>query len=136
MATQSTRVVSGSARYAWTAFVGLGALMILLGVGDMFSAATSPSRENSLNELLIGLFGVAIAVYGLRRGERWAWYAMLLWPLWLIAQSWRAFFSAGVTGAANSILTSLLDLAAGYVFLILIVAALALSYRTSFSNHR
>jgi hypothetical protein len=88
-----------------------------------------------LNELLIGLFGVAIAVYGLRRGERWAWYAMLLWPLWLIAQNGRAISGAYMTGEATSILTSTLLLLAGPVFLILIVAALVLSHRAVFSNH-
>ena len=101
----------------------------------MFGADTSPARENSLNELLIGLFGVAIAVHGLRRGERWAWYAMLLWPLWLIAQNGRAISGAYMTGEANSILTSLLLLLAGPLFLILIVAALVLSYRAVYSKH-
>jgi hypothetical protein len=135
MATRTIQAGSRFARYAWTIFVGLGALMILNGVGDMFRATTNLNSENALNELLIGLFGVAIAVYGLRRGERWAWYAMLLWPLWLIAQNGRAISGAYMTGEASSILTSTLLLLAGPVFLILIVAALVLAYRAVFSNH-
>ena len=123
MVKEPTRVRSGFERYAWTVFAALGAFLILLGVADLFGNGASLNRENSLNELLIGLFGVAIAVYGLRRGERWAWYAMLFWPVWLIAQSWRAL-SAGKTG----------EVVAAPVFLILIAAALALSYRKSFSN--
>jgi hypothetical protein len=134
MATLTIQSRSGFVRYAWTVFVGLGALLVLLGVGDLIQNGTSLFREDSLNELLIGLFGVAIAVYGLRRGERWAWYAMLLWPVWLIAQSWRAFERTVVTGESNSTLSSLLDLAAGFVLLPLIVIALTLSYRASFSN--
>lgn len=118
-----TRMKSGLERYAWTVFVAMGALLVLLGVSDMFGADTSLKRENSLNEVLIGLFGVAIAVYGVRRGERWAWYAMLLWVLWSIAQGWRAL-SAGKTGEAATL----------PVILILIVAALALSYRKSFAR--
>ena len=120
--------------HARTVFVGLGVLLILVGAGDIFGADTSLKRENSLNELLIGLFGVAIAVYGLRHGEHWAWYAMLLWPLWLVAQNWRSISSDYMTGTVNSILTFLLLLLAGPVFLILVAAALALSYRKSFSR--
>lgn len=29
----------------------------------------------------MGLFGLAIAVTAFRRGERWAWIAMLVWPV-------------------------------------------------------
>lgn len=134
MATKATPVRTGLGMYAWIVFAGLGALLILLGAGDLIQNGTSLFREDSLNELLIGIFGVAIAVYGLRRGERWAWFAMLLWPVWLIAQSWRAFESTVVTGESNSTLSSLLDLAAGFVLLPLIVIALTLSYRASFSN--
>lgn len=134
MAMEATGVRSGFVRYAWTVFVALGVLLILLGVGDLFRPGTSLNHENSLNELLIGLFGVAIAVYGLRRGERWAWYAMLLWPLWLIAQIWRAFSGQVMAGEANSLLSALLFLAAGYVFLILMVAALALSHPKALST--
>lgn len=124
MATATTRVRSGLERYAWTVFVLLGAILLLLGVGDLSGAGTSLQRENALNELLIGFFGITVAVYGLRRGERWAWYAMWLWPLWIVAQTWRAL-SAGKTGESM----------AAPVFLVLIAAALALSYRRTFSTH-
>ena len=134
MATETTRARTDFGSYAWTVFVGLGALLIFLGAGDFFRQGASLFRENSLNEVLIGLFGVAIAVFGLRLGERWAWCAMLLWPVWLIAQSWRAFESTVVIGQLNSNLSTLLDLAAGFVLLPLVVIALALSYRASFSN--
>jgi hypothetical protein len=134
MATDVNRVRAGFGSFAWIVFAGLGALLILLGAGDLIGRGTSLLRENSLNELLIGLFGVAIAVFGLRRGDRWAWYAMLLWPVWLMAQSWRAFESAVVAGESSSTLSTLLDLAAGYVLLLVIVIALAFSYRATFSS--
>jgi len=31
--------------------------------------------------LLLGIFSLAISMTALRRGERWAWYAMWVWPL-------------------------------------------------------
>lgn len=136
LAFVTARAQSRLVRYAWTVFVGLGALMILNGVGDLFGAG-SLNRENSLNELLIGLFGVVIAVYGLRRGERWAWYAMLLWPLWTIAQDVRTQSGGYLPDEAESILTTtflFFPVLAGPVFLILIVAALALTYHAVFSN--
>lgn len=145
MATAATRVRTGFGSYAWIVFVFLGLLLILLGVFDLFghstmgvwtwSQETSLKLENSLNELLIGVFGVAIAVYGLRRGERWAWYAMLLWPVWTVAQNWRDWESPNLSGEAGSILDSFLGLAAGPLFVILTLAALWLSYHAVFENH-
>jgi hypothetical protein len=138
MATRTIQGGSGFAGYAWTVFVGLGALMFLNGVADMFSAAAfSQNQENSLSELVIGVFGVAIAVYGLRRGERWAWYSMLLWPVWFfgllgIHALW--IVPVWAPSSLGLILGSMFFL--GWPgFLILIVAALALSYRAVFSNH-
>ena len=80
MATDATRVRTSFGSYAWMVFAGLGGLLILLGAGDFFRQGTSLFRENSLNEVLIGLFGVVI-------------------------------------GQLNSTLSSLLDLAAGFVLL-------------------
>lgn len=87
MATQTTGVVSGFAHYAWTVFAGLGLLFILLGIWPaLFS--TGLARGYFLNFVLIHIFWVLLAVFGLRRGERWAWYAMALWPLWLILSAY------------------------------------------------
>jgi hypothetical protein len=83
MATPTLRVLSGFARYAWTVFAGLGALFILLGIWPaIFSSGVT--RGYFLNFILINIFWVLLAVFGLRRGERWAWYATALWPLWLM----------------------------------------------------
>jgi hypothetical protein len=127
MATETTRARSGFGSYAWTVFVGMGVLLMLSGLVGLFghpshgvwvwSLETSLKRENSLNELLIGLFGVVIAVNGLRHGERWAWFAMLLWPVWIIAQNWRDWATPD-TGEAGSIFDSFLALAAGPLFVI------------------
>jgi hypothetical protein len=85
MATQTTRVVSGFARNAWTVFAGLGGLFILLGIWPTLYGGTAFVRQYFLNFMMINVLWVLLAVFGLRRGERWAWYAMALWPLWLIA---------------------------------------------------
>jgi len=58
---------------------------------------------------------------GLRRGQRWAWYAMALWPVWIGAQAARAG-TAGMTAEAGT----------GLFLLIVALVALALSYRPAF----
>ena len=122
MAAATVGVRSVPRRYAWTVFVAFGGILVLFGVSDFFSGSASPiSRENAINELLIGLFGVLIAAYALRRGERWAWYAMSLWPLWMIAQTLRAWSSGKNAEAISAV-----------VLLVVALGALALSYRRSF----
>ena len=87
MAVQMTRVLSGFARYAWTVFAGLGGLMVLLALWPAIFMAGF-TRQYFLAFILIHVLWILLAVFGLRRGERWAWYAMALWPLWLIVESW------------------------------------------------
>lgn len=94
MATQTTRVASGLARHAWMVLAGLGVLFILLGIWPtVFS--TGLARGYFLNFILIHVFFVLLAVFGLRRGERWAWYAMAIWPLWLILSAYYAALPHG-----------------------------------------
>jgi hypothetical protein len=88
MATQTTRVMSGLARHAWIVFAGVGVLMILLGLWPAIFGPPGIERQYALDFILIHVFWILFAVFGLRRGERWAWYAIALWPLWLIAESW------------------------------------------------
>jgi hypothetical protein len=48
--------------------------------------------------LLLGLFSLAISVTALRRGDRWAWYAMWVWPLGValvVAVLWSAIRGPG-----------------------------------------
>jgi hypothetical protein len=124
MATSTIRARTRIADYAWTVFAGFGALLLLSGFGGLFghdsypsgwhwSQGTSLYRENALNELLMGFFGVAIAVFGLRPGERWAWFAMLPWPAWIVAQNWRDWTFSGVEWEGGSIFDSFLAIAVG-----------------------
>ena len=121
MATTDKREQSWLERYSWTVFVFLSAVLLLFGATDLPGAASSTARENALNELFIGGLSAAVAVMGLRRRERWAWYAMALWPLWIVAQS---------LGAATAGKTA--EMMSGIFLLVLAFAALALSYRPVF----
>ena len=121
MATTDKREQSWLERYSWTVFVFLSTVLLLFGATDLPGAASSAARENALNELFIGGLSAAVAVMGLRRRERWAWYAMALWPLWIVAQS---------VGAATAGKTA--EMMTGIFLLVLAFAALALSYRPVF----
>lgn len=110
-------------RYAWTVFVFLSAVLLLFGAGDLQGATNSTVRENAINELFIGCLSALVAVMGLRRRQRWAWYAMALWPLWIGAQAVRAG-----TAAATA------EMATAFVLLMLALIALGLSFRTGAPN--
>lgn len=121
MATGKAPSRSWFERYSWTVFVFLSAILLLFGVSDLPGATSSTARENAINEFFIGCFSAAIAVMALRRRQRWAWYAMALWPVWIVAQSVRAA-AAGNTG----------EMMTAIFLLALVFVALALSFRLVF----
>lgn len=126
MATATRKVGTGVERYAWTAFVGLGGILLLFGQSDLSSGIGDPLvKENALNELFVGLISIVVAVSGLRRGERWAWYALSIWPFWIVAQG----LSAWNFGRNDDALSAV-------AFLAIAVAGLALSFRPSFQSRR
>ena len=110
-------------RYSWTVFVFFSAILVLFGATDLPVASTSTSRENAINELFIGFFTAAIAVMGLRLRQRWAWYAMALWPVWIGAQAARA----ASTGKNDEMWTAVF-------LLVFALAAMALSFRPAFRD--
>jgi hypothetical protein len=85
------------------------------------------SRADAINELLIGLFGGAIALAAVRRGERWGWYVMWLWPPWIVAHVLN--LRSAATHPATSTPVSFLS---GSIFLVLCLLALAASYGLAF----
>ena len=123
MATVTARQGSWFERYSWTVFVFLSAILLLFGVSDLPGATSSTAQENAINELFIGCLSAAIAVMALRRRQRWAWYAMALWPAWIVAQSVRA----ATSGKTAEMMT-------GIFLLVLVFVALALSYRPAFQD--
>ncbi len=88
-------------RNAWTVFVFLSVLLLLIGLsgpeGPM--GADTPvgafvSGDNSETGLALkfrgtvvlgmALFGIAIAVFGLRRQHAWAWWISWYWPAFFV----------------------------------------------------
>jgi hypothetical protein len=79
LAAVDTRHESWFERRSWTVFVFLSAVVLRFGATDLPGATSSTARENAFNELFISCLSAAAAVMGLRRRQRWAWYAMALW---------------------------------------------------------
>jgi hypothetical protein len=74
--------------------------------------------------LLIGILSLAISVTALRRGERWAWFAMWVWPLGValvVAVLWSATREPG-EGIPIPIIS-------GSITIVISLATLALSAR-------
>lgn len=115
-------------RYAWIVLLVVGAISLLIGLGDFIFAGngdpalvasmtgtpwtelmvTNPRTANLVNLLsrilgawLIGfsILAVGISVTGYRKGDRWAWYALWALPLTFVL-IFAAFLTAGrVPGA-------------------------------------
>jgi hypothetical protein len=43
------------------------------------------TRANGASLVLVGLWGSAILLFGFRRNQRWAWWAMWLLPVWAVS---------------------------------------------------
>jgi hypothetical protein len=81
-------------------------------------------RIGGMQFLFLGLFSIAVVLTGFRRGERWAWYTMWLYPLFLVLHSLLILSSiehpeAGIPA----------PLVSGPVVLVITALTLALSYR-------
>lgn len=85
-------------RNAWTVFVVLSVLLLLIGLsgpegpmGALTPIGAFVSGDNSETGLALkfrgsvvlgmALFGIAIAVFGLRRQQAWAWWISWYWPV-------------------------------------------------------
>ena len=88
-------------------------------------------RAGGAHLLVLGLLSLAVSLTGLRRGERWAWYAMWLWPLWLVS------ILLLLLGAYKQPGPGLPPpLVSGSVFLVVTLITLALSYRNYFPRQQ
>jgi hypothetical protein len=76
-------------------------------------------RAGGAGLLLVGILSLAICVTALRRGERWAWYAMWVWPLGvalIVAVLWSATRGPGegipvpIISGSSTIVISVLTL--------------------------
>jgi hypothetical protein len=98
-------------RYAWIVFIVVAGIFALFGIGDVILGmnadpaiaesitgvhwedvqATSPNianlidlstRSQGLTLIVVSSLSIAITLAAFRRGERWAWYALWIWPIW------------------------------------------------------
>jgi hypothetical protein len=81
-------------------------------------------RSAGAHLLFIGLLSLAVSLFGLRRGQRWAWVTMWLWPLYLVLGVTTLALTEKVPGAGIPV-----PMISGTIFLIITVGTLALSAR-------
>jgi hypothetical protein len=74
-------------RHAWRVFLALGLLYVAFGVSDVSSAVTFVSRQLAMALIAIGVLQTAISTGAMRGGRRWAWLAMWVWPLYMLADA-------------------------------------------------
>ena len=116
-----------------------GDVRLLQGISGMTweqLEATSPNaaamidfkvRMGGLQYLFLGLFSVAITLTGFRRGERWAWYTMWLFPSFL------ALHSLVILNAYKHRDVGMPEpLVSGLIMFVITTLTLALSYRKFF----
>lgn len=117
-------------KYAWVILLAAGLLWLVVGIVSVFQPeaifeadaqavtklpwselkASSPEASNfvsfvygqmGLLKISWSLFILAITLAGYRKGEKWAWYIMLLAPILLVSN---AVFSAVFIGDINQVL--------------------------------
>jgi hypothetical protein len=81
-------------------------------------------RSGGAHLLFIGLMSLAVSLFGLRRGQRWAWLTMWLWPLYLLLGVTTLALTEKVPGAGVPV-----PMISGTIFLIITVGTLVLSRR-------
>jgi len=88
MAYQEWRIDRTVARYAWVVFVVISVIGIYFGASDLTELTSYDAQAAARNGLATALLTLAISVTALRRGERWAWIAMLVWPAAQVHDLW------------------------------------------------
>jgi hypothetical protein len=90
-------------RYAWVVFLFCALLLTLFGIfpGSWFEEGVD--RDFVLLATTFAsvavVLTVAVAVTAFRRGERWAWWAFWVWPLFFVVHG-LAFFAVDFVFAA------------------------------------
>ena len=90
-------------RYAWTVFVLFAVLVTMFGIfpGGWFEADVDRDATllTTTYAIVAVVLTVAIAATAFRRGERWAWFAFWVWPLFFVVHGF-AFFVVDFVFAA------------------------------------
>lgn len=84
-------------------------------------------RTGGAHLIIIALLSITVCLTGLRRGGRWAWYAMWAWPLWMVLVVPVFLNVEKVPGSGTPV-----PAISGSFFFVLTVLTLALSYRKFF----
>ena len=71
-----------AARHTWKLFLVIGIIYVWFGWTDIDEATRYGDSVAAMSLLVIGVLTIAISVTALRRRERWAWIAMLIWPVY------------------------------------------------------
>jgi len=99
--------------------------------GELNATAPGPAnlidyqvRAGGAYLLMIGLLSLSITLTALRRGDRWAWYAMWVWPLGILLIEAQLLSSVRTLGSGIPV-----PVISGTIFIIVSVVTLAISYR-------
>jgi hypothetical protein len=84
-------------------------------------------RTGGANLVIIGLLSMTVCLTGFRRGERWAWYALWVWPLWMVLIVLQFLNLEKQPASATPV-----PIISGSFFCVISVLALALPYRKFF----
>ncbi len=88
-------------------------------------------RAGGAHLFVLGLLSILVAATAFRRGERWAWVAMWLWPLWMGLVVLLLLSATKQPGAGVPP-----PLVSGTIFFSIAVLTLALSFRKFFPHQQ
>lgn len=88
-------------------------------------------RAGGASLFVVGLFSLSVALTGFRRGERWAWYTMWLWPFWLVLIILLLLSAYKQSGPGVPP-----PLVSGSIFFVVTVLTLGLSFHKFFRTHQ
>ncbi len=88
-------------------------------------------RAGGAGLLIAGILSGIVSLTGFRRGERWAWYAMWIWPLWTALVILLLSIAPRLPGAGTPV-----PLISGSILLVISASALALAYPTFFVRRK
>jgi hypothetical protein len=156
--TQPTSSESFFQRNAWVVLAILSVIFLLFGIGDLLSGqdadpaivesltgvdweelqAASPApayaidlgvRAGGQQLIVIGLLSLAVILKAFRPGQRWAWWVMWIWPVWMAGIFLLMFTADRQPGwpAPPPLISSV-------VLFVLAVLALLFSYRRFFPS--
>lgn len=143
-------------RNAWIVFIVVAVVFVIFGIGDVIRGtdadpaiaesiagepweevqSTSPKLANLIDLMvrsqgftiaILSILSIAITLYAFRPGERWAWYALWIWPIWNVA-----IFLSFFTADRQSDFAAPPPMLSAPVFFTITFLALVLSYRRFF----